>query len=88
MRLCRSAGLLGIAAWSMLIGANAARAEEPLRIVLRPAAVFDGEALHRGWVVVTEGDRISAAGAPDQVKIPQGARVIDLPGQTLLPGMV
>ena len=78
----------GVLALSLLIGASAGRAEEARRVVLRPEAVFDGERSHRGWVVVTEGDRIRAAGAADQVTIPPGARVIELPGQTLLPAMI
>ena len=33
-------------------------------LVLRPDGVFDGTTptVHRGWVVVVEGDRIAAAG--------------------------
>jgi imidazolonepropionase-like amidohydrolase len=54
--------------------------------VLVPAAVFDGAALHPGWRVVVQGDRIVAAGpAP---ALPAGAEVIELPGATLLPGLI
>src|SRR5581483_1545433 len=58
----------------------------PAVTVLRPARVFDGEAMHEGWSVRVNGERIEAAGpaaAP-----PAGARVIDLPGATLTPGLV
>ena len=55
-------------------------------IALRPARVFDGSAMRQGWTVVVSGDRIAAAG-PDAV-IPAGARVIALPGATLLPGLI
>jgi imidazolonepropionase-like amidohydrolase len=59
-------------------------------IVLRPARVFDGvdAEAHEGWVIVTRGEKIEAAGAAATVKIPPDARVIDLPGATLTPGLV
>jgi imidazolonepropionase-like amidohydrolase len=58
--------------------------------VLKPARVFDGIALeaHSGWTVVVRGERIEAAGPTGEAKIPEGARVIDLPGMTLLPGLI
>src|SRR6476646_7202029 len=57
-------------------------------ILLRPARVFDGVSPvpHEGWSVLVDGDRIAAAG-PNLVA-PPGARVIDLPGTTLMPGMI
>jgi imidazolonepropionase-like amidohydrolase len=54
-------------------------------IVLKPARVFDGDAMHEGWMVVVKGERIQAAGANVEAN---GATVIDLPGTTLMPGMV
>ena len=57
-------------------------------ILLRPARVFDGvnPSPHEGWSVLVDGDRITAAGP--NVTAPAGSRVIDLPGTTLLPGMI
>src|SRR5437899_2616104 len=55
--------------------------------VLKPARVFDGEAIHDGWAVRVRGERIDAVGPLDGVTAP-GARVIDLPGTTLTPGLV
>ena len=57
-------------------------------ILLKPAQVFDGAgaAPHPGWRVLVEGERIIAVG-PD-VAAPAGAKVIDLPGMTLTPGMI
>ena len=54
--------------------------------VYRPARVFDGDTLHEGWVVRVRGDRIEAAGPAAEA----GAEgtVVDLPGATLLPGLV
>ena len=55
-------------------------------LLLRPAAVFDGEALHAGWSVLVTGDRIVAVGPA--VAAPAGAEVIELPGDTLMPGLI
>src|SRR6266511_2498077 len=55
--------------------------------ILKPARVFDGEAVHEGWAVRVRGDRIEAAGADAGAPAP-GARVVDLPGTTLMPGLV
>ena len=57
-------------------------------MLLRPARVFDGvEARpHEGWSVLVRGRTIEAVG-PD-LTAPEGARVIDLPGLTLMPGMI
>ena len=57
-------------------------------LVLRPERVFDGvnPRPHANWSVLVEGDRITAAG-PNVVG-PSNARVIDLPGVTLMPGMI
>jgi imidazolonepropionase-like amidohydrolase len=59
-------------------------------LVLRPEFVWDGESSesHRDWIVVIQGETISAAGLAAEIKIPQAARIIDLPGQTLLPGLI
>jgi imidazolonepropionase-like amidohydrolase len=59
--------------------------------VLKPARVFDGEAMHEGWVVRVKGDRIDAAGPAASVS-PAAAdanvKTIDLAGATLMPGLV
>jgi imidazolonepropionase-like amidohydrolase len=59
-------------------------------IVLRPARVFDGVTpeAHDGWVVVVRGEKIEATGPAADVKLPDGARTIDLPKMTLLPGLI
>lgn len=56
-------------------------------LLLRPAQMFDGvdPHLHAGWQVLVDGDRIAAPGP--NVAAPAGARVIDLPGATLMPRM-
>ena len=57
-------------------------------ILIRPAAVFDGEQRRLGWSVLVDGDRIVAAGPRETLGTPDGARIIDLPGATLLPGLI
>ncbi|MBI2230164.1 MAG: amidohydrolase family protein [Deltaproteobacteria bacterium] len=39
-------------------------------------------------VVVVEGERITAAGSPAQIKVPEGAKRIALGARTLLPGLI
>jgi imidazolonepropionase-like amidohydrolase len=56
--------------------------------LLRPAAVFDGQDLHPGWAVLVEGDKIKALGPAAQLTAPAGATILELPGLTLLPGLI
>ena len=58
--------------------------------LLKPAHVFDGESsqLHDDWVVLIRGERIEAAGPATGINAPADAKVIDLPGMTLLPGLI
>jgi imidazolonepropionase-like amidohydrolase len=60
-------------------------AQAPL--LLKPARVFDGQAMREGWAVRVSGDRIQAAG-PLAGLDTAGAKVVDLPGATLMPGLV
>jgi imidazolonepropionase-like amidohydrolase len=58
-------------------------------VLLRPAQVWTaGEPLHAGWVVLTQGERIAAVGPQSTVHVPQDALLVDLPGTTLLPGLM
>ncbi len=68
-----------------------ARAEQPTGVfVLKPARVYDGvnATPHADWAVVVRGQRIEAAGPAADIKPPEGARTIELPGTTLLPGLI
>jgi imidazolonepropionase-like amidohydrolase len=58
--------------------------------LLKPAHVFDGESaqLHDGWVVLVRNQKIEAAGPVSSITAPPDAKVIDLPGLTLLPGLI
>lgn len=55
--------------------------------VLRPDRVFDGETTHEGWAVRVKGDRIESAGPAVSIDT-VGAKVVELPGTTLMPGLV
>jgi imidazolonepropionase-like amidohydrolase len=84
-------GLMGaaIAAGAQGRGAPAPPARPAAApVLIRPAGVFDGDRLHAGWAVLVRGQRIEAAGPASSVTLPAGADVIDLPGTTLLPGLI
>jgi imidazolonepropionase-like amidohydrolase len=59
-------------------------------LVLRADRVFDAAAptAQTGWEVVVTSDKIIAAGPASTVARPSGARVIELKGMTLLPGLI
>ena len=55
--------------------------------LLRPARVFDGNSMHTGWAVHVRGNRIVAAGPANVISAPT-ATVLNLPGMTVLPGLI
>jgi imidazolonepropionase-like amidohydrolase len=59
-------------------------AAEP--ILLKPLRLFDGMAMRTGWQVLVDGDRIADVGP--NLAAPADARVVELPGATLLPGLI
>ncbi len=81
--ICCVAALAAFSPWQQPAGPVAA---VPATL-LRPARVFDGEASHEGWAVRVRGGRIEAAGPAASVEA-AGAAVVDLPGLTLLPGLI
>ncbi|MEP6616835.1 MAG: amidohydrolase family protein [Ginsengibacter sp.] len=54
-------------------------------LVLKPDRVFDGEEMHEGWQVLIQDHKISSVGI---FPAPRAARVIELKGCTLLPGLI
>ena len=74
---------------AMLFCSTPARADDS-SILLKPEYVFDGANTppHAGWVVLVQGQKIAAVGPADEVKIPKGTKVVELPGTTLLPGLI
>ncbi|HEX5726957.1 MAG TPA: amidohydrolase family protein [Longimicrobiaceae bacterium] len=62
---------------------------EPV-VALTNVRVVDGTgaAPRTGQTIVIENGRIAAVGPAASVRVPQGARVLDLSGHTVIPGMV
>lgn len=84
----RALSAAALSALAILAAAPAAAAATG-GILLVPAQVWTaGEPPHRGWVVLTDGARIAQVGPAAAVHAPAGAQVIELPGATLLPGLM
>ncbi len=58
--------------------------------LLTPARVFDGETAkpREGWSVLVRSNQIAAVGPAGQVSAPAEAEQINLPGLTLIPGLM
>jgi imidazolonepropionase-like amidohydrolase len=58
--------------------------------LLKADRVFDArnEQTHAGWVLLIQGDHIAGIGPAAQVTAPPGTQTIELPGMTLLPGLI
>jgi imidazolonepropionase-like amidohydrolase len=72
---------------AVLFSTLAAQQPQPITVI-RAGALIDGTgaAPVRNAVIVVQGERITAVGA--SVPIPKGAMVIDLSGETVLPGFI
>src|SRR5262249_52330185 len=82
---------LTVTAALVIVAPSAAQRGQPAAAadaitILKPARVWDGDAMHEGWSVRVKGERIDAVGP--EAAAAAGARVIDLPGTTLTPGLV
>jgi imidazolonepropionase-like amidohydrolase len=72
-----------------IIPGQQALAQTAEATLLRPARVWSaGSPVHSGWVVLVAGGVIKSVGPAQTIKVPQGVRVIDLPGETLVPGLM
>ncbi|GAC1308049.1 MAG: amidohydrolase family protein [Mucilaginibacter sp.] len=56
--------------------------------LFKPDRVFDGEKMHTGWWVLVRGNQIEAAGEPGSISAPASAKIIELKGMTLMPGLI
>ncbi|MBB4635234.1 metal-dependent hydrolase family protein [Longimicrobium terrae] len=83
MRLSRIRPLLLLIA---LLSASVLHAQSGA-VLLRPDRVFDGTDLHEGWAVLVRDSLIVAAGPASSIAA-AGVRVVELPGTTLMPGMI
>lgn len=77
-------------ALALLVPAAEPAAPKSKPIAVKAGRLFDGtgDALLRDQVILIEGDRIKEVGPAGQVKVPEGAEVIDLSGFTVLPGLI
>ena len=59
-------------------------------VVLKGATIIDGtgRAPQQNALLVLDGERILAVGASGKVKVPRRARVLDLTGRTIMPGII
>ncbi len=98
MRILLTSRRLVVLATALALAVPAAAALEKAKkpeaaaasVLLRPQRVFDGtgDATHEGWAVLVTGNKIAAAGPASEIEAPADARAIDLPGTTLLPGLI
>jgi imidazolonepropionase-like amidohydrolase len=77
-------------ALAALLAAPLSAQSPPAFLVLKPARIFDGLTAdpHRDWVILVRGERIEAVGPSASIRVPSDAQVVDLPGMTLLPGLI
>lgn len=82
--------ILLAAPFAALFGSPLAAQSRDSLVLLRPSSVWDGtsDAPAAGWTVLVRGDQIAAVGPAARVGVPKGATVIELPGTTLMPGMI
>jgi imidazolonepropionase-like amidohydrolase len=87
MRLCTRPL---IAALALLVGTlPGARAADPRPVLLTPDRVWTGDgAPHGGWSVLVAQGRIQTAGPTGTLAVPADVDRIDLPGKTLIPGLI
>ncbi len=50
--------------------------------------IFDGEAMHEGWAVLIENDKIISIGPKEKITAPANATKIEYPNSTLTPGLI
>src|SRR5690348_6299462 len=58
--------------------------------LLNADRVFDArrQSTHSGWAVLVQGDKLAAVGPAAQIRARGGAQVINMPGTTLLRGLI
>lgn len=90
MRRAGSIALLFVVAAAVMPAQTPAPVAPVSSVLLKPARVFDAvsQAPHEGWAVLVTGQTIAAAAPLAAISVPAGTKVIDLPGATLLPGLI
>jgi imidazolonepropionase-like amidohydrolase len=91
-----NAGIAARLVFSLLLSvALAAQQTTTLAAQQRPLAVVGGMLLDgyggpplKDAVIIIQGERIQTVGTLGQVRLPQGARVVDAEGKTVMPGLI
>jgi len=75
--------------WLALVLAPGAVLAEPPTLI-RAELVWTAEDAqpHRNWLVLVAGERVAAVGPPESIAVPVDARIVELPGMTLMPGLI
>ncbi|GAB3454745.1 amidohydrolase family protein [Massilia terrae] len=78
-----------LALTTLALLACAAHAADKRPVLLTADRVWTGEgAPHAGWAVLVSQDRIQAVGPADKISVPADVERVNLPGRTLIPGLM
>jgi imidazolonepropionase-like amidohydrolase len=81
--------LANIALTTLALIASAVHAADTRPVLLTADRVWTGEGeAHKGWAVLVAQGRIQAVGPASSIAAPADADRIDLPGKTLIPGLM
>ncbi|HEX8677301.1 MAG TPA: amidohydrolase family protein, partial [Segetibacter sp.] len=72
--------------WLCMLISNTIFAQSDKYFLLKADHVFDGENMHNNWKILVKNNLIEDMGAVE--KLPTNTEVINLPGTTLMPGMI
>ncbi len=78
-------------AFSLAKSPNASIQDQPAGVFLiKPSRIFDSESqqIIEGMAVLVRGEKIEATGKIGEIKAPADAKIIELSGTTLLPGLI
>ncbi|MGA7992345.1 MAG: amidohydrolase family protein [Thermoanaerobaculia bacterium] len=90
MRLARAVAILCLALPKAPLSGAEPPKPAPPATVIRAGILIDGvsAAPRRNQIVIVRGNRIESVGDAASAKVPAGARVVDLSGGTVLPGLI
>lgn len=78
--------LINASLWFCMLISNTIFAQSDKYLLLKADHVFDGENIHNNWRILVKNNLIEEVGAVE--KLPANTEVINLPGTTLMPGMI
>lgn len=84
LRRRATATALGIAVGLLGVAVGTVEGQDS-GMLLRPDRVYDGSSMHQGWSVLVRDGVVQAAGPSVDAG---GSQVVELPGTTLLPGLI